>query len=71
MVLHKDRSTFAGIDLNSTEGKQRIKTSIKQLGNMLYDFKKNEDKRNRLAACLKREGLDSAAIERCLAEVYE
>ena len=71
MVLHKDRSTFAGIDLNSEQGIERLKNAFGQLGKMLYSARKNEEKRQRLAECLRREGLAPDAIERCLAEIND
>lgn len=70
LVLHKDRSTFAGIDLNSTDGNERLKNAFAQLGRMLYGARRDDnDKRRRLAECLRREGLAPDAIDRCLAEI--
>lgn len=69
MVLHKDRSTFAGIDLNSPQGKERLKNAFGQLGKVLYSLKKDDDKRRKLTECLRREGLSQDAIDRCIAEI--
>ena len=68
MVLHKDRSTFAGIDINTPDGNKRLKNAFAQLGRMLYGAKR-DDKRRRLTECLRREGLTQDAIDRCLAEI--
>lgn len=36
MVLHKDRSTFAGIDLNSADGVRRIQNAFRHIADMLF-----------------------------------
>ena len=35
-ILHKDRSTFSGIDLNTPEGKHRIVKAIRSLAAMMF-----------------------------------
>jgi len=65
MVLHKDRSTFGGIDLNTSEGCERIAGSLRQIAGMLYEQPKQTE-RAKLEECLRREGLAPDAIARCL-----
>ena len=36
LTLHKERSSFAGIDIKTTEGRDRIKKALKQIGTSLY-----------------------------------
>lgn len=36
LVLHKDRSTFAGIDINTLPGKRRILNAIRTLSSMMF-----------------------------------
>lgn len=36
MVLHKDRSTFGGIDLNCPEGRSRVTDAFGQLGKLIF-----------------------------------
>lgn len=66
MVLHKDRSTFAGIDLNSPNGRQRIENAIDQITKMLSASATINRRKEKLIASLKSEGLNTEAINRCL-----
>jgi AcrR family transcriptional regulator len=36
LILHKDRSSFGGIDLNSPQGKRRVSTAIRSIAAMMY-----------------------------------
>lgn len=110
-ILHKDRSTFAGIDLNTAEGRQRLIKAIRSVAAMMFrqhdnncmimggdssyqevedyrrrfedacrervgaDFrsqvnefvKAREDaERQRIAKCLRAEGVSEEIISRCL-----
>ena len=38
LILHKDLSTFSGIDLNKKEDKERLYRAIEQLSDMLFSF---------------------------------
>lgn len=69
IVLHKDRSTFAGIDINTPEGEQRISDALHKFANMLFREKEMQDKRNKLAECLRQEGLSDEAVTRCLEKI--
>lgn len=114
LVLHKDRSTFAGIDINTLPGKRRILNAIRTLSSMMFgpeetnrlnpanfdeatlayrrnfetscrervesDFRdhvedliraRRDSDRNRIAACLRSEGIPEDVIERCVNEVTE
>lgn len=114
LVLHKDRSTFAGIDINTLPGKRRILNAIRTLSSMMFgpeetnrlnpanfdeatlayrrnfetscrervesDFRdhvedliraRRDADRNRIAACLRSEGIPEDVIERCVNEVTE
>lgn len=64
MVLHKDRSTFGGIDINTPEGRQRISNAFAQLGEMLYNNTLTDSRKQKLTECLRQEGLSAEAIER-------
>lgn len=69
MVLHKDRSTFGGIDINTEEGRKRISATFAQIGRLLYRAHGSQERSKRLETCLRKEGLSPDAIERCLAEL--
>ncbi len=58
MVLHKDRSTFAGIDLNSTEGQRRIEHAFRHIARMISAEAESGQKQMILAENMRREGLD-------------
>jgi len=67
MVLHKDRSTFGGIDINTEEGIKRLSTAIrKQASLLLHANKKDGGTADKLKECLREEGLSDSAIERCI-----
>lgn len=66
MVLHKDRSTFAGIDLNSTEGQRRIEHAFRHIARMISAEAESGQKQMILAENMRREGLSEEAIQRCL-----
>lgn len=71
MVLHKDRSAFGGIDINTDEGRKRISATFAQIGRLLYRAHGSQERRKRLETCLRKEGLSPDAIERCLAELND
>ena len=58
LVLHKDRSHFAGIDLNTPEGRDRLSNAFQQIAKMVYaDTNPIETRRKKLEECLLSEGL--------------
>ena len=72
LVLHKDRSTFAGIDINSQEGKDRIHQAFRQLAQMLYEKREQQETRHlKFRECLRREGLSPEAISRCIDSIND
>lgn len=68
MVLHKDRSTFAGIDINSPEGRERLDKAFRHIADRLFGTISERRRRLKLTECLRREGLSPEAIERCQKE---
>ena len=75
LILHKDRSTFAGIDINQPEGRERIAEAFRQLSRMIFGDGEEKEEKNgsqepcnveALTAALRAEGLDDSAIDRCL-----
>lgn len=42
LILHKDRSTFAGIDLNSATGRQRVIKAIRSVAAMMFRLHDND-----------------------------
>ncbi len=41
LVLHKDRSTFAGIDINTMAGKRRVMNAIRSISSMMFGAEEN------------------------------
>lgn len=72
LVLHKDRSAFGGIDINTNDGRERVSKSLQQIATMLYSQGSGKKPhRIKLEECLRREGLSSEAINRCLKECFD
>ena len=71
MVLHKDRSTFAGIDLNSTEGRRRTENAFRHIARMISAEAESGQKQMILAENMRREGLSEEAIQRCLNAIID
>ncbi len=69
MVLHKDRSTFGGIDVNTEDGIKRLSKAMRQQASLLFSARKKEDTTDRLVECLQEEGVSEEIIERCLQKV--
>lgn len=66
LILHKDRSDFCGINLNTEEGRQRLYSSIAFTCNKL--FSKTEKQYHnvvRIAKNLKNENIDISIISKC------
>lgn len=63
-VLHKDISTFCGIDFKTKEGKKRMNESLKLISNMLFEHASGQ---NRVVVNMLKKGMDVNVI----AEVTE
>lgn len=70
MVLHKDRSTFGGIDINTPEGLERIVKALHQQAHILFQHEETDQRRKKMAQCLAQEGLSDEAIQRCLEKTF-
>lgn len=85
MVLHKDRSTFGGIDLNDPEGRRRITDAFGQLGKLMFrssgiaatdgsgdashEYQTSGCNVDALREALRAEGLTEDAVTRCVASL--
>lgn len=67
LVLHSGLSEFAGIDINSKEGKEKIQRALEYLGNMFFDDTKLTPKLLKIARNMKSKGYHSQEI----AEIIE
>lgn len=66
LSLHKNLSPFSGIDINTEDGKTRIKKAITSFVNMLFDLKDVNIKEQRIRVRMKEKGLSDDDISYCL-----
>ena len=66
MVLHKDRSTFGGIDLNTSEGRQRLSNAFRSLAHMVFHYRAQGNSTHTIAERMRKEGIPEETIARCL-----
>lgn len=67
LVLHSDLSEFAGIDINSKDGKEKIQRALEYLGRMFFDDTELNPKLLKIARNMKSKGYHSQEI----AEIIE
>ena len=70
MVLHKDRSPLCGIDINGNEGMERLLKALHQQANLIFKHREEKKRREKLAECLAKEGLNEDAIARCMETAF-
>lgn len=66
MVLHKDRSTFGGIDINTDEGRKRLTEAFKAFGRLVFHRRQADAHNRTIAERMRREGISEEVIARCL-----
>lgn len=66
LSLHKNLSPFSGIDINTEDGKARIKKAIASFVNKLFDLKDVDIREQRIRDRMKEKGLSEADIRYCL-----
>ena len=66
LSLHKDRSLFSGIDINTQEGMCRIQKAIQYFVKKIYEENKLHDDRKLIAYRLKEAGVSEDVIEQCV-----
>lgn len=67
MVLHKDRSTFGGIDITTDDGRRQLTDAFKAFGRMVF-HSREADEAERIADRMRSEGIPEEVIARCLAK---
>jgi AcrR family transcriptional regulator len=65
--LHRDRSPFGQIDLNTPEGKERVDKALGTLAQMLFEKKEEHDYKASIADRLRSRGVSEEIIGECLA----
>lgn len=64
--LHRDRSKFAEIDLNTEDGRKRIEKALEDLGNMIFHYQDLTDYKHTVAEKMKENGISDEIIKKCL-----
>lgn len=68
LSLHKDRSSFSGIDINTPEGVMRILNAIDFFVGEIYEDDALYDEKNSIANKLKEAGISDDIIHQCVWE---
>lgn len=66
LSLHKDRSPFSGIDINTQEGKSRITKAIQYLAEKIYKESELLENKKLIAQKLKEAGVSDDVIQQCV-----
>lgn len=66
LSLHKNLSPFSGIDMNTEDGKVRIKKAIASFVTILFDLKDADLKKQQIRVRMKEKGLSDDDISYCL-----
>ena len=66
LSLHKDRSPFSGIDINTQEGVSRVQKAIQYFVNKIYEENKLHDNKALIAYRLKEVGVSDEIIQKCV-----
>ncbi|MBR5898882.1 MAG: TetR/AcrR family transcriptional regulator [Muribaculaceae bacterium] len=66
LSLHKDRSSFSGIDINTENGMSRIQKAVEYFTDKIYEDNKLEEERKLMAVRLKEEGVSDEVILKCI-----
>lgn len=66
LVLHKDRSTFGGIDLNTDDGKRRVADACSSIGQFVFSEIEAGRERERIAERLRAQGVSEEIIANAL-----
>lgn len=65
LILHKDRSTFCGIDINTDEGKLRLQDTVSSICEFLFQIEEKKHEIKSIAQKLKNEKINISIIEKC------
>lgn len=62
LILHKQRSTFCGVDFNKKEGRELLISNIRELSKLIFHKKDALDETFRIAKNMKNKGIDMDII---------
>lgn len=63
LILHRKRSAFCAVDFNTKIGKERLRTGVKQMSQLLFA---QVQKKNEIAERLRAEGVSEEIISKCV-----
>lgn len=64
--LHRDRSRFAEIDLNTEQGQARIEKALENIGHLIFHHQELSDYKQAVALRMKEKGICDETIRECL-----
>lgn len=64
--LHRDRSKFSDIDLNTEQGQARIEKALEEYGHMIFHYQELNDYKQAVAERLEAKGVSEDIIKECL-----
>lgn len=70
LILHKDISTFCGIDYSTESGDERIKKTLKDIGHLIFIRHRIAQQREKFCDFLTEKGLTSEDIEHCKTMIF-
>lgn len=65
LILHKDRSSFCGIDLTTDEGKERLRDCVLTICNFLFQAAERKHDVMRIVKKMKEEKIEISVIAKC------
>lgn len=65
--LHRDRSKFSDIDLNTEQGQARIEKALEEFGHIIFHYQELDDYKRAVAEKMKAKGISDELISDCLA----
>lgn len=68
LILHRQRSTFCGVDYNTRSGKEQFMEGIRQLTNLLFDKLRKDWEMSLIVEKLKAEGVSEEIIAKCFSK---
>ena len=64
--LHRERSKFSDIDLNTEQGRKRIENALEELGHMIFHNHEVNNYKKVVAKRMKENGISDEIIKKCL-----
>lgn len=66
LVLHRKRSLFCSVDFNTKVGKERLRTGVRQMSQLLFAETQKQNEMLEVAERLRAEGVSEEIISKCI-----